>query len=289
MASWNWLISAATSASILAAVGALFRDTIAKYIAAFVQLRFDERLERLRSDLRRAEETLKRELESGERTIKTLVDTTLALRSNRQSALQARQLLAVERLWETKTELDRFKFASEWMSRIKFEEACKRSKTDEKVRQFFAMGQIASLTEWKPKHNVNAERPFLSSTAWSLFYAYQAVLFLAATKLHFLTTGIGEPELITNRNTDTALKTALPHLAEYIDKYSAAGHHFLLDELEQRLLAAIQEMLEGRAADSDHLRQAAEIQRAANEIGWEPPKEVPASIRADRPPPPTTT
>jgi hypothetical protein len=173
------------------------------------------------------------------------------------------------------------------MSRVNFEEACKRAKTDEKVRQFFDLGQIAPLSEWKPTHNVYAERPFLAPTVWSLFHAYKAILFLAATKVHFLTTGIGEPQLITNKNTDVALKAALPHLSKYIDQYSASGHHFLLDELEQRLLAAIQEMLEGRAADTHHLRQAAEIQRAANEIGKEPAREIPMSIRADAPPPPT--
>jgi hypothetical protein len=94
----------------------LFRDAIAKFIAAFVQNRFDERIERLRSDLRRTEEAFKREIEAGEKKINTLVETTLSLRTSRQSALQARQLTAVERLWETKTEVDRFKFASDWMS-----------------------------------------------------------------------------------------------------------------------------------------------------------------------------
>ena len=48
-------------------------------------------------------------------------------------------------------------------------------------------------------------------------------------------------------------------LHEYIDKYGAASFHYLLEELEQSLLASFKLMLDGTEADSETLKKAAQI------------------------------
>jgi hypothetical protein len=84
------------------------RAALAKYVTGLVQHHFDDRLERLKSDLRQTEETVRSGLRANESRINSLTETALSLRSARQAALDARKLQAIEKLWAAKIGIDRW-------------------------------------------------------------------------------------------------------------------------------------------------------------------------------------
>ena len=57
------------------------------------------------------------------------------------------------------------------------------------------------------------------------------------------------------------MKAALPHQVDYIEKYGAAGLPFLIQQLENRLLIALQADVSGSSIDEETVGQAADIIR----------------------------
>jgi hypothetical protein len=55
------------------------------------------------------------------------------------------------------------------------------------------------------------------------------------------------------------LKTVLPERSDYIDKHGAGSYHYLLEELEQKLLAELLKGFEGAEADKEKVQQAHQI------------------------------
>lgn len=121
-------------------------------------------------------------------------------------------------------------------------------------------------------------RPFVSSMAWALFSAYQAIAVQGLIKLQAIKSGISKE--VTNKQAVAKLvKAALPHRTEYVDRYGDAAYHSLLDELEQRLLDEFQNMLAGREADKASVEKAAEILKVSKDV-MDSTKEGAASAAA---------
>ncbi|MCQ6458496.1 hypothetical protein, partial [Vibrio parahaemolyticus] len=62
------------------------------------------------------------------------------------------------------------------------------------------------------------------------------------------------------------VRFALPHCQEYLDQRGEAGYHSLLDELEELIILAINEMLAGQDADRETLERASEILKVSVEL-----------------------
>jgi hypothetical protein len=60
-------------------------------------------------------------------------------------------------------------------------------------------------------------------------------------------------------------RTALPELTSVIEKYGDASYHYLLDEIEKRLLTEFGLMMSGSETDRSSIDQAAKILKGANE------------------------
>ncbi|MBN1916711.1 MAG: hypothetical protein JW889_02280 [Verrucomicrobia bacterium] len=287
----TWLSNAAGTALVLLIPLAVpaWRATVGRYLAGLMQHHFDERLEGLKSQLRKAEETFKNELRQKEQQIRTLVDTTLSQRSSRQTALDARRLQAVEKLWAAKSKLDRLKLAASFMSGINFEVAARQSGKDEKTRTLFSMLDKTALGDKMEDllTSIEPERPFLTPVVWAAYSAYQSVLHLPAVQLKFLASGVGEPDLINTKHASDLLKATLPQFKDYIDKYGAAAHYQLLEILEQNLLKAVWDMLEGKETDAATLAHAAEIIHLAGEVQRDKVSDakIPKDLRGDSAPP----
>lgn len=108
---WQSIISSVLTIApiILLLMFGSVRNAIAKYIAGFVQNRFDTKIEKLKSDLSIEREKYAANLRDNEQRIRILTETTLSLRSNRLAALDARRLQAVETLWAAKIATDKMK------------------------------------------------------------------------------------------------------------------------------------------------------------------------------------
>ena len=88
----------------------------------------------------------------------------------------------------------------------------------------------------------------------------------AVLKQQIIMLGIDTKDIVDKHSIAELVKIALPHHASYIDKSGDAGYHYLLEELEEKLLGEMQKMLLGVQADRTSLEQAAEILRLSNEI-----------------------
>lgn len=78
-------------------------------------------------------------------------------------------------------------------------------------------------------------------------------------KIKFLANGWSYPEMIDEKHTNKLLKAALPEFSSYIDQYGSAGHHHLIEILEEKILSATQDMLAGKDNDKASLERAHSI------------------------------
>lgn len=254
------------------------REAVVKYIAGFVQSAFDAKIEKLRSELRQAEEQFASELRTNEQQLRSLADATLVLRSNRQAALDSRRLRAVEKLWETKIAIDRLKPIAASVSVLNLDEVFKAAESgDTKIKEF-ARTVINSFQIDLSNSNLipsaETERPYLPPNLWGFYSAYHDVLVRSVAILQALA-----HETTKYLKKEDTLKPlmllALPEYKSYIEQYGFSGYYHLLDALEQKLLTAISEFLDGRELDDAALKRAAEI--------WSTVRLSRAEIRTDIP------
>jgi len=290
----TWILTVIASTAAMVAPFAIpaFREGIGKYIAGFAQSHFDEKIEKLKSELRRGEEKFANELRSNEQQFKSLTEVTLSLRSSRQTALDARRLQAVEKLWAAKIATDRMRMAAALVSNLNLEEMFKAAESGNQKVQTFA-GMLDKMTgldlkQEVPQTSALSERPFLTPNVWALFSAYQGVMLQSVMQLKVLSTGTTK----YFKKEDTLkpiMILALPEQKDYIDKYGFSGYYHLLDILEQKLLAAITVMLDGREMDDATLKRSAEIVAAVRMLHEEKKPEIPDSLRGPDIPTPSST
>ena len=115
-------------------------------------------------------------------------------------------------------------------------------------------------------YNPGALRPFISEMSWALFSAYRAIISHAVVKIEMLKAGLDDPKIINSTYLHDLLKAVLPHHSAYISEHWDRVSHFLLEELETRLLNEIRNMLQGIEADRTSIAQAAEILKESNKV-----------------------
>ncbi|WP_045837034.1 hypothetical protein [Hyphomicrobium sp. 99] len=273
----------------LMAVGLTFpfvRQAVGKYVGGFVQHHFDQRIENLKSELRRTEQKFSAELDARERQLRSIADATLSLRSARQSALDVRRLQAVEKLWSAKIATDQMQIAARFLSNLNLKEVFKAaedgdSRVQKLAENLHTMAGLDGL-DMKPASALS-ERPFVPADIWALFGAYQSVLIQSVAVLKALSNG-GIRYLNQEDTLKPMMISVLPEKSEFIEKFGASGYYYLLGAIEQKLLAAIANFLHGRDLDDEAFRRAAEITAAvqamtkveepATDVASQIPKEL---------------
>lgn len=265
MSSWeaflSWLPAGVTWIALLAAF--IGRRWLVAEVEKGVEHRYAERLESFRADLQRKE-----------KAIAALRDSAFGNRAQRQAIIDKRRIDAIERAWLSLAGLGQMKFVAAQMAVIKFDNAAKAAPHDPNVRRMF-QAFLGGVDEYKlPDDPAKGERPFLSPLAWSYLSAYRAIVYSAYMKAKILTIGVEGAETFLDEGKSKALlKTLLPHQAEFIDKYEPAAHYYLLEELEELLLAELVKDLEGRDVDQAAVDRAAEINRRIAESRFEQASE----------------
>lgn len=261
----DWIPSVTTS-GILAIILWLARNLIATRLTKSVQHEFDAKLETLRAEFRANEELLKADLRSKENEIAALRTGALTAMASRQVALDKRRLEAVDQLWSTVTALGPAKSISSFMAVLKFENVAEEAAKNVKFREIFTMmGTGFDLTKMDLSYSEKA-RPFISPMAWALFSAYQSIVIHAVAKLEIIRSGIDAKDILNKDAIEKLIKAALPHHGTYIDKFGDTAYHYLLEELEARLLDELRKMLAGVEADKASVDQAAEILSRSNDL-----------------------
>jgi hypothetical protein len=237
----------------------LSRTAIQARITKSVQHEFDEKLETLRTTLRKNEEVFKAELREKAAQIEVLRSGAISGLMNRQAVLYKRRIEAVEKLWAAIGRLAPAKNASTYLVSFKFEETLKETAKKPELQAVFEMlGKTIDLKKLSVS-DISNERPFVSKIAWALYSAYQAIVTLAVLKLTMLQTGIDRADFIDKNSTLRLVEAALPHQKEYIKEHGDIAYHFLLEELEQRLLDELQKIIQGEESDKAGVEQAAKI------------------------------
>lgn len=259
-------IPAISTTGILALVLWLSRNLIKTRLTASVGHEFDEKLERVRTELRQGEERLRADLRAREAEIVALRGGAMSALASRQIAVDKRRLEAVDQLWSSALALAPARALSSGLAVVKFEAAAERAERDPKFRQLFEMMGDNFDTKSLGSNDAQKARPYVSPMAWSIFTALQAICSLAAMRWQILKSGLGKQDFADVESINKLLKTALPHQVAYIDKYGPEGYHYLLEELDAKLLTELQAMIVGGEADKANLDQAAEILKQSNYI-----------------------
>jgi DNA-binding protein Fis len=258
-ATWIVLLAWCGSALILF-VGRIW---LTSSIQKRVEHGFNEKVERLRSELRAKEENLKSELSAKEAEIASIRNSVFSSSFSRQAIVDKRRVEAVEKLWSSVLDLLPYKNVAAYMSVVKIGAVSARIATDQKLRDFFAMiGATAPAGELKTLA-ASREQPFVSPLAWGYFQAYSTIVLGSYAQLKAFELGLDKSEdLIAKDQIKKSVKAALPEFSKFIDEHDINSLYHLLDELEKRLLVELRDMLDGKAFDVADVTKAAEITEA---------------------------
>lgn len=261
----TWVPSIVTT-GLLALALWLGRKLIATRLLKSVEHEFNAKLEAVRAEFREKEEVLKADLRSKESEITDLRSGAMTAMASRQMALDKRRLEAVDQLWSAVSALAGAKGISAFMAVMKFEAVAEEAARNPKLREMMtAISSGFDLAKFDLSSAAKA-RPFVSPMAWALFSAYQAIAVNAVLKLQIIKSGIGAKKLLDENAVVKLVKAALPHQAGNIDKFGDSGYHYLLEELEESLLAAMRKMLAGEETDKASVEQAGKILKLSNEL-----------------------
>lgn len=231
-------------------------------IEASVQHKFNSQLEALRAELSKSEELFKQELRTKETEISALRDGVLGGRAARQALLDKRKLEAVDRVWAAFLALAPYRVVLRMMSSVDLEKVSKAAPRDPNIRKIFALigGQAPDQTAVKAK----GEQLFLTPLAWAYFSAYQTAVMTSYLIAKALENGLEANKFITFEPTIKILKAALPTYGGFIDEHGFQSFDFLLEELEENLLRALREILEGHDVDTESVARSSEIIKMVN-------------------------
>src|SRR5208283_725213 len=201
-----------------------------------------------------------------EQQIEVLRSSAIAGLTTRQANLEKRRIQAVDQLWSAVIDLAPAKVTSRYLQRIKFEVASKEAPQNPRVREFFStLPTITNLEEMK-KTNPSSARPYVSPIVWALFSAYNAIAWFAIIKLQMLKDGIDLPKILDTDRLKELVQVALPHQIGLIEEFGPDAFHFLLDEMESRLLKELQKFLQGTEADKVSIERAAAILKLSEQV-----------------------
>ena len=260
----DW-IPAISTTLLLAMVLWLCRKLIATRLTNAVKHEYDKKLENLRTILRQNEEAFKAELQAKASQIEALRNGALSGIVNRQAVLYERRLKAVEQLWGVVVSLAPAKAISNLMAVMKFDAVATEAANNPQLREFFkVMGSSFDVKSFDNR-GASKARPFVTQLAWAYFSAYQTILMHAVIKSEALQRGI-EKDYSDTEAIKKVVKVALPQQEAYIEKHGPSAFHYLIEELESKLLIEISNILRGEESDKESIEKAVLIQREVDRL-----------------------
>jgi len=255
----DWVISTFSTTGLITLLAWLFRQIILTRLKASVQHEFDEKLETLRADLRKSEESFKADLRAKETEIDALRSGALSGLASRQAALDKRRLEAVDQLWASTIALGPFKMATSLMAGVQFDKALELAAQHQNVRDFF--GTLGASFDPLKFTTADAQkaRPFVSEISWALFAAYHAIIGHAVVQLQMLKLGLKSADLLDTKIVTKLVTAALPQHTAYLEKYGPNGYYYMIEPLEAELLQELRRMMRGEESDKATVEQAKRI------------------------------
>lgn len=261
----DW-IPALSTTSLLAIILWLFRSLISTRLTASVQHEFDGKIETLKTEYRKREESFKADLRSKETQIEALRSGALSGLVSRQSALYARRIQAVDQIWAAVHAVGPAKLVSATIAALKYKEAVKASAEDPKAGKMFSMVSDRVNLQNFGTGEASKARSYVSEMSWAVFSAYLSVLTVAMLKMEVLRGGVDVSGIVKEEHVQQLLISVLPHQAEFVRGRDSGAYHYLLDELENCLMQELRKDLHGAESDKETVRRAGEILRESENV-----------------------
>lgn len=202
-----------------------------------------------------------------ESKIDALQSYILSGRAGRQSQVDKRRIEAVERLWLATLELRAFRVATTNLTLLNLDNIEKALPSNQNLKAALEAMRGDDLAQQIKADRGEYERPFVSLRTWSLYSALKTILHICYVKVFLVTNEVRNSDRLINfDNVKEMVKAVLPHHAEYIEKNGFRGIALLIDEIEDLLLASLQNTLSGDEADDADLEKSARIIRLSHEI-----------------------
>ena len=249
----NWSPAVITTA-IFAVIMWLAREWIASRLGKSIKHEYDVKLEEVKESITQRE---------GE--LNSLKAGALANMSQRQIFVFEKQVTAMEKLWQAKTNLDRAIMASMTSSLIRWEDMDETKPPSLELQKLCAtFCKNLNMDDLTTK-SIASVRLFVSPMVWAYFIAYQSVIIDAVMRVKIIEQGL-PLKYMKKDGVKKLLKKTLPEYSEYLNKYGVGGFYELLEPISDRLLDEITKMLSGQEDDKAAIQKASEIIKLAKTI-----------------------
>ncbi len=267
----DWLTSIASSAVTLAVGAFLAKTVLAPALEKSIQSRFDSKLEALKSDLRKDEETYKQQIRAQDDKIAALRSGALSNMATRNAIIDKRRIEAIESLWQLVVDKHEMRYAARMAQSLRMDKLMERaagnSADADKIKEFGDMlFKMTGQKSDKGGPSGDIHRPFLSPISWALFSAHASVLGYIGAQFYAVKTGIGAGIFADPKPIIDMVKAALPHQSDLIDKYGVAFLAYLVDELEEKILDTLMKDLRDPEFGLQTVAQATAILKEVEKV-----------------------
>jgi len=242
----------------LSAAAWLAKNLIQTRLTNAVEFEFDQKLEKLKGELREKESR-----------IASLQSTLLSSMSTRKATLDAAKLEACNILWKAAQETVQNVGLLKMLERFDLVKTSEKAKDDGAVRKAFGDLNTTFSVEKFLAINATEARPYVNESAWALYWAIRTMFGLAYSWLGIIEHG-QDSNLLAIQGYRESLKAALPHCASEIDSGRNDLSAAMMDDLNERLLAELRTLLDGGSSDAEHLARSVDIMRKLNQARIEP-------------------
>lgn len=264
---WDWVapwVPAIRTGFVLTLIGAVFGPLYKTWVEKGVQNKFDQQIERLRSQLRQDEEISKANLRRVDEQINALRSTVLSSMSNRQAAFDKRRAEAVDKLWANVTELRPLKSLLSFTQILKMDEVLKlasmKDGDGEAMRKFLTtIWEMHDLDRFKIFKPADTERPFLSPLTWATYVVYHQVVFFPLMQISLGRIAAGVDAMKDPSELVKTVSQTLPNQKKFIEQYGTSSFPYIIEDLEQLLLDQTMMIVNGQDADRQSIEQAKSI------------------------------
>ena len=246
------------SLSLIGVAAWLAREWLKERLTASVRLDTEQKLTKLKA-----------ELEAANQRIRDLASAGSAATAQAQSALLEHRIAAVQKVWEAVQTWQQVSVATMMVSALP-EDWLKKNASDPGTKSTFeqALKGIDYPSFMKMQNQTELVRPFLSESAWALYFAYHTFLSNRLAKAKLLTiSGIDHAEVLPRLGErDLVAKSAPAEIVAAYDSNPYAATEPYLRFLRESMLTEFQDFLSGQRAGNQAVRDAAEVLRAAEEL-----------------------
>lgn len=236
----------------------LFRTWITARLTADIRLENDSKLEELRSQLKRANDSLSNLTSAGDKAY-----------SQSQIALLPYKIKAIETAWNSLLKWDEMSAASMFVAVLPIEWVRKYGSHPSTKKNFEILLKAPNhLSFMKEQHDIERVRPFISERGWALFSAYNGFHLSRVFKASmFLLPSVDHAEILERIHERDLVKASAPPdiLARY-DANILDGTSELLKYLKDEMIEEFRAELSGARDSESAIANAATILEEAEKL-----------------------